>query len=207
MVAADSTGYYGIHGGWGKVFMNRWYGGIEGFAAFGNADNSVSTTVFPEITSTSTSVTFTNSASVKTNWGVDARLGTLLSPTTLGYAILGAEWATVKACINGTVNTVNGGNSSFVDSCSSESKPGFLWGFGAEQLVWRNVSIFAQYTYTELQDVTTSTMNNFKFPNGGDNSGDCDHNNKSGIKFSNTVSTEISAFTGGVNVRFGSNLF
>ncbi len=204
----DSTGYYGVHGGWGKVFMNRWYGAVEGFAAFGDANNSVTTTVYPEIFSTNNSVTFTNSARVETNWGVNARLGALLSPTTLGYAILGAEWATVKACINGSANTVNGGSSTFVDSCNTSSQPGFLWGFGAEQMIWRNVSIFAQYTYVNLQNTTVSTMNNFNSHNndGVAGSGDCDHE-KSGTQFSNTVSTEISAFTGGLNIHFGANLF
>lgn len=199
----DSTGYGGVLGGWGKVFMNRWYAAVEGFAAFGDADGDVTTTIYPSTTTTSDAITFTNSARVNTNWGVDARLGALLSPTTLGYAILGAEWANIKACINGTTN---GGDTSFVNNCNSESKPGFLWGFGAEQMVWKNVSLFAQYTYVNLQSVTVSTSNNMDSNHDRDSVGDCDHD-KSAIKFSNTVKAEISAFTGGIIVRFGSNLF
>jgi opacity protein-like surface antigen len=201
---SDSRAYGGVLGGWGKVFMNRWYGSVEGFAAFGNASGDVTTTVFPSTTTTSDSITFTNSARVNTNWGVNARLGALLSPTTLAYAILGAEWANIKACINGTTN---GGDTTFVNnSCNSETKPGFLWGFGTEQLVWRNVSIFAQYTYVNLQHVTVSTTNNLSSHHDGDGVGDCDHE-KSAIKFSNTVKAEISAFTGGLIVHFGSNWF
>jgi opacity protein-like surface antigen len=212
----DSSGYYGVRGGWGKVFMNRWYGGVEGFAAFGNAKGSISTTVFPaehsdhnsdhdsDHDSDRDSTTFTNSARVNTNWGVDARLGTLLSPTTLAYAILGAEWVNIKACVDGTAD---GGDTTFVNGCNSESKPGFLWGFGAEQMIWKNVSLFAQYTYVNPQKVTVNVSNNVHDDHGGDTVGDCDHDNKSSIRFSNTVKSEISAFTGGVNIRFGSNLF
>ncbi len=200
----DTTGYYGVRGGWGKVFMNRWYAGVEGFAEFGNADGDISTTVFPSANSTNGSINFTNSARINTDYGVNARLGALLSPTTLGYAILGAEWANVKACVNGTTD---GGNSTFVSSCNSETKPGFLWGFGAEQMIWRSVSIFAQYTYVDLQSVSVSSTDNMdSHHDDGVSAGDCDHE-KSGIQFNNSVKTQISAFTGGLIFRFGANLF
>lgn len=190
----STDGYYGVHGGWGKVFMNRWYAGIEGFADFGNADGSVTTTVLPTING---GASITNSGHVGTDWGVAARLGILLSPTTLGYAKLGAEWADVQSSISST--NFNQFVNPILSSSSSSNQSGFLWGFGVEQFVWKNmVSLFAEYTYVTLgSQSTTASFNllptNNRFPQG----------TFFGPQATNSVTADISSFTGGLNVHFG----
>jgi opacity protein-like surface antigen len=197
--ASDTDAYYGVRGGWGKTFMNRWYGGIEGFAEFGHANGDVTSTTNGFFFTN----TFTNSAEVSTTWGVAARLGILLSPTTLAYAKLGAEWADLEACINGNVTSpfFRNFNSNYANGCDSDNKAGFLWGFGAEQFVWSDVvSLFAEFTHTSIGSATTNSP--FSILPGFVAR---DSDSFVGFVFSNSVNTEISQFTGGINFHFRTN--
>lgn len=183
----STDGYYGVRGGWGKVFMNRWYAGVEGFADFGNADGSTSTTLLPTVAN---GLTITNSDHVGTDWGVAARLGMLLSPTTLAYAKLGAEWADVESSVSSNLF----GNTLFLNSSDSNNESGFLWGFGLEQFIWKNmVSLFAEYTYVSLGSVSSTASFNLVNPADG----------FFGFTATNTVTADISSFTGGLNFHFG----
>lgn len=94
----DSEVYGGVRGGWGKSFRGRWYGGIEGFGNFGNSDGDITQTLFPG--NQNFTATLTNDGHVGDQWGVNAKLGILLSPTTLAYTRLGVVWAEVEATIN-----------------------------------------------------------------------------------------------------------
>lgn len=191
-----STDVYGnVRGGWGKVFMNRYYAGIEGFADFGNANGSINNTLLPNAIFTTN---LTNSAEVNSTYGVAARLGMLLSPTTLAYAKLGVDWASIKSSVNGTSvseGLFNPGTTTFADNSSSQTEAAFLWGFGLEQFVWRDVlSVFAEYTHSEFGSV--STTSNLIFPNE-------EEDEQAGFAFTNSSSADVSAFTGGVNIHFG----
>jgi opacity protein-like surface antigen len=194
----STDGYYGVRGGWGKVFMNRWYGGIEGFADFGNADGSTTTTVAPNFRG---GASITNSAHVGNDWGVDGKLGILLSPTTLAYAKLGAEWADVKSSISST--NFNSNNNPFFNSSNSDTQSGFLWGFGVEQFIWKNmVSLFGEFTYVSLGSESTTASFNLipsnlvpRLPAGS----------FFGFQATNSVTPDISSFTGGLNFHFGQN--
>jgi len=191
----QTDGYYGVRGGWGRVFANRWYAGIEGFGEFGTAKGNVTTTYFPD---TPFAIVQDNDAQVDDDWGVAARLGILLSPTTLGYAKLGAEWAKVKSSIE---QTAMDGTTVLVNQSTSNTESGFLWGFGVEQFVFKDiVSLFAEYTYTSLGGVTDTSVVNLN--------DDHDHYHPEhlfSLTFSNNSTPEISALTGGLNVHFGQN--
>ncbi len=190
----DDEVYGGIRGGWGKTFRGRWYGGVEGFGTFGNSDGEVTQTFFPGnqvFTATST-----NDGHVGDQWGVNAKLGILLSPTTLAYTRLGVIWADVQATIDVDA-FVPGLNSSIsiLDASNSNNQSAFLWGFGLEQFVWGDmVSIFAEYTHANFNSVNVST----------DYPPTVDPTNppRAGLTFSNSVKPELSTFTGGVNFHF-----
>lgn len=193
----DTEVYGGVRGGWGKTFRGRWYGAVEGFGSFGNSDGDISTTLFPG--STSFSLTQTNDAHVGSQWGVDAKLGLLLSPTTLAYTRLGVIWADVEATID--VNQTVASDAPFapasgniIDASNQKNQSAFLWGFGLEQFVWGDmVSIFAEYTHANFNSVSVSaqlpaTTEDFQPSNG--------------IILNNSVKPELSTFTGGVNFHF-----
>lgn len=195
-----NSAYGGVHGGWGRVFAHRYYAGIEGFGDFGSNSGSITTNVVTLPFLAGPLLTVTNSAKVGDDWGVAARLGILLSPTTLAYAKLGVEWAdlssTVSTSVLGTPLT------RLPATTSSSSSSGFLWGFGVEQFVWRDlVSVFAEYTYVNLGSVSTTSSWNFLpgffFP----------PPNFFGVQISNNSSADVSSFTGGLNIHFGRNWF
>lgn len=208
---SSTDAYYGVRGGWGRVFMNRWYAGIEGFADFGNANGSITNSTSPAaalafltpvVLGTSTSLT--NSARVGNDWGVAARLGILLSPTTLGYAKLGAEWANVKASVNSGATVFGFPLGPLFSGSNSSDESGFLWGFGVEQFIWRDVvSLFAEYTFVSVGSVSTSNGLNFA----GIFETFFNPDAFSGLLANNTVSADISSFTGGLNFHFGRNWF
>lgn len=192
---SDTTGYYGVNGGWGKVFMQRWYAGVLGFADFGNSDGSISNTVLPGFPFT---LNLTNSSHIGTTYGVAAKLGRLFSPTTLGYALLGAEWADVRSSVDVSFVNNNGQQTNIASDSNSSTQASFLWGFGVEQFVWRDVvSLFAQYTYANFGTATASdqlTYFNFR-------------NFSASLGFNNSSSADLSSFTGGLEFHFGRNLF
>lgn len=203
---SSTDGYYGIQGGWGRVFNNRWYAGIVGFAEFGDANGSVSSqgNLSPFVATgllgqpiSGTYASETNSARIGTDYGVAAKLGVLLSPTTLAYAKLGAVWANIKASVNAeAVDTISGSTLTIANGSNSETEAAFLWGFGAEQFIYRDVlSIYAEYTYASFGSVNVDAFtpvfineNETTFIQG---------------ELSNSVSADFSAFTGGLNIHFG----
>jgi len=199
----DSTtdAYYGVRGGWGKVIMNRWYAGVEGFADFGNADGSITNTLFP---GQILSATLSNSGHIGSQYGVAARLGILLSPTTLGYAKLGAVWGDVKASVSGNAVApalvILPVNFTLADNSSSDTETSFLWGFGVEQFIYRDViSLYAEYTYANFGSVSTSdVLSIFTSPITGQTVG---------VGFDSSSDASVSAFTGGLNFHFGRNWF
>lgn len=194
---SSTDAYGGIRGGFGRVFMRRWYAGVEGFADFGTATGSISNTALPSAP-LGTTANLTNKGQVGTDWGVAARLGVLLSPTTLAYAKLGAEWADVKAQISDSESLFGFSFGPFFASSNSSNQSGFLWGFGLEQFVWRDVvSVFAEYTYVSLGSTSTTGAFNF-LPNFVP-----DTTAFIGPQATNKVSANISSFAGGLNFHFG----
>lgn len=194
---SSTDAYYDVHGGWGHVYMNRWYFGVEGFADFGNADGSINNTLLPG--SPIFTANLTNSAHIGTDYGVTARLGMLLSPTTLAYAKLGAVWASIKSSIDVSANLLgfaippNGLGS----TSNSDTESAFLWGFGVEQFIYRDVvSLFAEYTFASFGS-TSTTLN---IPVLVDDETGL---TTVGFTLDNSVSADVSAFTGGLNFHFG----
>jgi opacity protein-like surface antigen len=182
----STDGYIGPRIGWGKVFQNRWYTGVEGFADFGKANSSVSATLLPTVDF----VKVTNSAQIGDNYGIAGRFGVLLSPTTLAYTKLGVSWAQIKTSVS--FDTLN----NTASNSNKEVKPGFIWGVGAEQFVWKDlVSLYAEYTYESFGSVSTSAT----LPIAETITG------QANLNFNASSNAAVSAFTGGVNVHFLKN--
>ncbi|MBS0350939.1 MAG: outer membrane beta-barrel protein [Proteobacteria bacterium] len=180
--------YVGPQIGWGKVFQNRWYGGLEGFADFGHANGSVSTSSVQA----NDFVKVTNSAQVGDNYGVASKLGVLLTPTTLAYAKLGVSWAQIKTSVSFDTLYKTASNS------NRDMKPGFVWGVGAEQFVWKDlVSLYGEYTYESFGSVSTSATMPIAETIAG----------KADLTVNASSKANVSAFTGGVNFHFLNNWF
>jgi hypothetical protein len=193
----EDRAYGGVRGGYGKTFRGRWYAGVEGFGSFGNSDGETVTTLFPDNPDFTASLT--NDGHVGDNWGVNAKLGVLLSPTTLAYSRIGVVWAKIKSTVDVSTEERNA-STPITSSSSSKNQSTFLWGFGVEQFVWGDaVSIFGEYTHANFTGVTTSA----DFPNQADSDdSDAIRSSSDFFTFKNTTKVTISAFTGGINFHF-----
>lgn len=190
--------YFGIQGGFGRVFMNRWYAGVEGFAQFGSANGSIVEVLFPG--NDDFMINLTTSAHIGAQYGVDGKIGILLSPTTLAYAKLGADWASVRSSIDSVV-TLDGADIVPVDGSTSSTQCAFLWGFGVEQFIYGDtLSVFAEYTHAEFGNTTNNqtVVTEQEVEDGF-------IVEQEGYQVTSTASAKVSAFTGGLNVHFGRN--
>lgn len=195
---SSTDAYYGIRGGWGRVYMNRWYGGIEGFASFGNANGNIDLDTFNFGDEDEVTASVDLSGHIGTQYGVAGRLGVLLSPTTLAYAKLGAVWASVKASVDAEiVNEETGLVTELADGSSSNTEAAFLWGFGVEQFIYKNaVSLFAEFTYASF-GTTTNTVQQILTQDA------VNPNIFTAEQTTTSVSADVSTFTGGLNFHFG----
>jgi|GEM_PF-1381215 len=188
------TGYGGVQGGFGKVFSHQWYAGIQGFGEWGSASNTATTqSATPAVVSTIglplgilnittvTTQSSSNSTTVKigNDYGVAAKLGYLITPTTMFYGKIGAVWADITTS-NNTVQgasrdrtiilntpivpvnllTLNAHTDATLTGSSSneDTKTAILLGIGAEQFVYGDmISINVEYDYANYGSVNTST--------------------------------------------------
>jgi len=181
----DFSGFYGVQGGVGKVFNHRWYLGIVGFGEWGNqSDTQVSTSQFevqnvppvpPDPPSNGAATgTYTSSTTVKisNDYGVAAKPGILVAPTTLVYGKIGAIWAHLKVSNNfagtsestGSIDPTTGqptyqANAQINGSSSNDdTKIALLLGVGFEQFIYHDfVTINVEYDYANYGTVSTST--------------------------------------------------
>ncbi len=183
-------GYFGVHGGVGKVFDHRWYTGFEGFGEWGSQNPSVTNNAnfnnVSQLTLTTNSGTavsasvpvsgnFQTATSVKltNDYGVVFRPGFLVAPQTLVYGKVGAIWANLRVS-----NSVTGtSNSSLNDSTSAaayqakaalsgsssnkDTKIALLLGLGLEQFIYKNfITLGVEYNYANYGHVSTITAVN-----------------------------------------------
>ncbi|MBS0350937.1 MAG: porin family protein [Proteobacteria bacterium] len=176
--AGDLDGYGGIKGGFGHV-MGMFYAGAEGGGEWGQTSlTNTQALNIPfnnararrEFTSDvhSTAETSTTFKIKNDAWGA-ARLGFLPNPKALIYGKIGASFARVSVSNSLNVDAssefhnAGGRERNFISSTdlnatsSSDDnwKEGLLLGAGVEYMVIPNVSIGAEYDYTNYGSVST----------------------------------------------------
>lgn len=239
--------YGGVQAGFGKVFNHQWYLGIVGFWEGGSQDataNSqqqntfVSTGTASVISSTNPSrtdvffatngasnVNLSSTTSIDNDYGVAAKLGYVITPTTLIYGKVGAIWANITASssVNGSVlgtstatvvttdtgGTVTqfgpeaiSGSASVNGSASSEdTEISLLLGAGIEQFLYQDiVSLNFEYNYANFGTVTAGPV-----PVTASNvvvNGVLQSNTTVG-SLSSSGNAKISTFLAGLNFYFG----
>lgn len=185
------NGYGGVQGGFGKVFNHQWYLGIVGWGEWGtasqtssiasnNGPGSISTSpilggFFVGNVNTNGTTLSQTTMKVKNDYGVAAKLGYVITPTTMVYGKIGGIWANLEiensAAVSGRVVTtsnpliapviaVNYTGQAVLSGSSSNSdtKSALLLGIGAEQFIYRDmISLNVEYEYAEFGDISTST--------------------------------------------------
>lgn len=196
---ADSNsfdGYYGVHGGVGKVFAHRWYTGFEGFGEWGaqkttvnnfsnfSNDSQVIITTTPGSTTSQAvpvSGSYQSQTSVKLthDYGVVFKPGFLVAPQTLIYGKVGAIWANLQVtnCVNGESNSSITNSSGVTyqsqavlsgSSTNKDNKISLLLGLGLEQFIYRNfIALGIEYNYANYGHVATATAINVDETVGG----------------------------------------
>ncbi len=156
-VAARIGGYTGYN--W--QVASTWVVGVE--ADIGWANNQKTKVGIPG-TATATlgpHVTSGDTAFVNESWdgSIRARLGVLITPTTLLYASGGAAWQTIKIGATCTVNAVFSSYCTFplAPTTHSESitpiQAGWTAGVGIEQRAWGNWFVRGEYQYADFGNV------------------------------------------------------
>jgi len=240
--AADVFG--GIQGGFNWTFNHQWVLGLEGFGNWGNLSSTTSTTVnsvnaplvnnvnqlipFVPVNSdsntNSNTVTLSTTTKIDSQYGLKGKLGWLVTPTTMIYGVIGAEWADLKVTTNANgaynVNAVSDdesitSNGTFTGSESSSStKVSVLAGGGIEQFVYQDiVSFFVEYDYSNFatvnvgpSDVTTSISGSTTVDGHTETFGDPTPLSQ---PIENVLTgggnATVNAVQGGINVYFGRN--
>ena len=138
-------------GGYGKTFKQNFYLGGELFANF----SPMKTKGFNETSSGATKVTFTEAKSHYTLGGA-LRFGYLLSKKTMVYALLGGDFTQFKVRSNkATVLIIN----YYINHDAKQKTKntfGFMPGVGIEAIIYKNLALRMQYTYSLYPSFTDS---------------------------------------------------
>jgi opacity protein-like surface antigen len=124
-----------------EIFGN--YGGLDS-SYITSADNSLGT---GQIT-TATTARLNNG-----EYGIDGKLGFLVSPDTLLYARLGASFNRLHIDSN-TTHVTTGPTTTALNYGASVSTTGFRYGLGVEQRVCHNGGLQLDYTFTDYGSLT-----------------------------------------------------
>jgi outer membrane immunogenic protein len=163
------------HLGYNWQFARDWVAGIEGDVGLGNQKTTLSGQAYPA------SAGFINAGlfffgdpnynfSVETRWdaSVRARLGYLVSPTTLVYGTAGPEWMNITSTSTcGTVATV-----ALTENCApgrespavishSTTALGYTIGGGIESMLTANWILRAEYRYANFGNISASDFRSF----------------------------------------------
>jgi opacity protein-like surface antigen len=174
----DTTAGGGIFVGYGKVLNNsKFYLGGEAYARYAHNVSNTSTTedsLFEidrtqptpiDDISTGT-VDLYSSVDVKSDWsyGAALKLGYLVTPKTMIYLLLGAEYSKFKVDVNHTGiepfiitdPSLDLDMRDITDSYSyEENKVAFVPGIGIETMLTDKLSLKAEYTYADYGDLDT----------------------------------------------------
>src|SRR5665213_3873496 len=163
------------HAGYNWQFARDWVAGIEGDVGLGNQKTTLSGEAYPG------SRGFINAGlfffgdphynfSVETKWdaSVRARLGYLVSPTTLLYGTVGPEWMSIKS--TSTCSSLV--SVSFPGVCVATGETpavishattalGYTIGGGIESMLTANWILRAEYRYANFGNISTTDVRSF----------------------------------------------
>jgi hypothetical protein len=225
---ASVDGYGGIQGGFGWTFNHVWYLGVQGFGEFGSESSTqnsnstpVNTNIFNVFTDTATISTSTTTK-IGNDYGIVAKLGYVVAPTTLIYGKVGGVWADVTVSDTATAsnnfniknpftnvvvfnaNTTATGGSSTEDS----GKSGFIAGIGAEHFVYQDlVSLNIEWDYMNFGTVSTGPATLFATQTVNGNVNQNINGRPTSLTTSASTDTSVDTFLAGINFYFGRNWF
>jgi outer membrane immunogenic protein len=160
----DTAFRFSPYVGWNVQLGSQWVAGIEGDWGWGKSEDRRAGEVlpgggFPFYLTGRGDDSFT----VKTNWDASlrARLGFLVTPSTLLYATGGVAWLGIEQ------TSVCGPT----DSCTSfgfrpnvinhsDTLTGWTIGGGMETMLWRNWLLRAEYRYADFGSITNTDVHN-----------------------------------------------
>jgi outer membrane immunogenic protein len=111
--------------------------GVGGTFDFGNIKGSHALTAFP---------TFSETNDLKAVYTMSGRFGYLWTPSLLGYAKVGVSW------MQNNNQVLRPGGA--LSESASFTLPGLSAGIGAEWMLIRNWSVFAEYSYLWIEDLS-----------------------------------------------------
>ena len=132
----------GLHLGWGKVFQNKLYAGLEASADLSNTDGKSD--------STASNANLNMTAKRRNSFGIAARLGGMLG-SMLTYVKLGVDTAKWKFSATETNSDALGGVGSS-SATKNERLTGFVTGLGMETMITDRVIVGAEWTYTRYRN-------------------------------------------------------
>lgn len=147
--------------GYGRTFDNLLYLGVE---FFGNGANATETDNSAVIAGdTGDILGFTESVSVKGNYGISFLPGIKLNDSTLAYARLGYHWGRVS--VDESVifsDTPTGLPRTVIPFNYSSTRGGFNYGLGIETAIVRNFSVRGEVNHTDYRSFNTNIGTNIK---------------------------------------------
>lgn len=176
----EYDGYGGVQGGYGLVFNHQFYLGAVAWGEWGSTSENESRSTnqpnqsdpddFTNQVLTTTTTDLSTTVKIENDAGIAVKLGWVVAPQSMFYGKIGASWARIKvsnsfdADTSIVTNTLSGAFISEVDTDlesgtvnGAATKIGLLLGAGFEQFVYQDiVSLFAEYTYTNYGNVSTS---------------------------------------------------
>jgi opacity protein-like surface antigen len=167
----------GLFVGYGKVLNNsKFYVGGEAYARYAHDTTHTTTTqnelfyvggedVDPENAPTA-SADMSSSIDVKSDWsyGAALKLGYVVTPKTMIYVLLGAEYSKFKVDASHSLDdatefpTTDVDFGGLTDSYSyDENKVAFVPGVGIETMLTDKLSLKAEYTYADYGSIVSKT--------------------------------------------------
>jgi outer membrane immunogenic protein len=145
----STSARFGLYGGYNWRVQQMWVVGVEADIAWTNSRKTSASGIPGLVTAT------TDSVGVKDGWdgGLRARLGYLITPSTLLFGTGGVSWMNSEASVScgGTIITslCTGSNIATLRTDTvSKTMVGWTVGGGAETVVMRNWLLRGEYRYT-----------------------------------------------------------
>ena len=90
---------------------------------------------------------------LKNAWTVGGRAGVLVTPSTLAYGLLGYSWFDFDNLRVSVVDSSSGGGGGFSGTLNEPIRNGITVGGGIEQKITPDLSLRAEYRFTDLGDI------------------------------------------------------
>jgi opacity protein-like surface antigen len=147
--------------GYGQTFNNLFYLGVEFFGNGANATDSANASITDS--NSGDILGFSESVSIKGNYGISLLPGIKLNDSTLAYVRLGYHWGRVSVDESILFSDVMTGIPPTVIPFNfSSTRGGFNYGLGLETAIVRNFSIRGEVNHTDYRSFATNTGTNIK---------------------------------------------